>query len=130
MVSAKAADVADGLADDRCRFTGPNTLTVGSGPNIKSILQDRRDRTVILGGHEQNSVKAPHLSAEGRVFRRRILIIILVIDGEIADLNQLGCIAGRKQFYHISCDLLGKRLFAQTPDNNTDSRHAYHPLPR
>jgi hypothetical protein len=67
------------------------TLTTAVGPrsHVQRVLERARDRTVVLGGDEEDPVGAPDAVAEGDPGLRRALFEILVIERQVPDLDDL-----------------------------------------
>jgi hypothetical protein len=58
---------------------------------IESVLENARDGTVVFGGHEHHGVDRAQLGLESLHFGRLGLVVILVVERQIADPQFLEC---------------------------------------
>ncbi len=85
--------------NDRTGLFAPDALAIRPRPDIQRILQDRRNRPIIFGRHEQHGIGRTNPVTESDPRRRRICFKILIVVRQIADLDDAQFQGGRRQFH-------------------------------
>src|SRR5690606_21869070 len=91
LLGERRADRTDGNTYDACRFSRPCALTVGTGRMVDGVLEDTRDRPVVLGRYEHEPVRRRDLRLEPLDRRRLVVVVVLIVKREIADLDNGEC---------------------------------------
>ena len=68
------------------RFSPPHTLAGRAGTVVERVLEHTRDRTVIFRGYEKDAVGGPDPAFHPHHRRGRVLVVVLVIQRQVADL--------------------------------------------
>src|SRR5438445_8955605 len=121
MIRAEGADCSRRAADYRRRLAAPHALAVRSRADIDRVLEAARDRAVVFRRDEQQRLRTVYALAERRPrCRRRIGFEILVIQRQVADLDNLACERCGCEFNHGFGDAAAISLLAQAADDDGD----------
>src|SRR5262245_15277585 len=84
----RGAGRTDRGPSDGSRFARPPTLSVWARHPVKHVFKSRRQRAIVLRGHEQQCVRDSDLRFYALNRLRRILVMILIEDRQIIDAHE------------------------------------------
>src|SRR5262245_29790745 len=84
----RSAGRADRGPSDASWFARPPTLSVWTRHPVKHVLKSRRQRTIVLRGHEQQCIRDGDLRFYALHRLRWILVMILIEDRQIIDAHE------------------------------------------
>src|SRR5690606_25016162 len=111
---------ADGDADDAGRLALPGALAIRSRAAVEGILQDPRNRAVVLRGEEQHAVAVAHLLLEAAHRLRLVAVVVLVVQGQVADADLVEAPALGREPDHRLGELAVEGLLAEAADDEGD----------
>src|SRR5262245_53581437 len=114
----RSAGRTDRGPSDASRFARPPTLSVWARHPVKHVLKRRRQRAIVLRGHEQQCVRDSDLRLYALNWLRRILVMILIEDRQIIDAHEFTLKFLRCKFHQRFCKFEVDRLLA-------DAAHDY-----
>src|SRR5712672_4661422 len=89
MIGAKSASPARRRADDRAWLAAPRVLSIRPRAHVQGVLQRGRDRTIMLGRNEENTVGRPYPIAKFRPRSRWLFIAVLVVNRQMSDIDDV-----------------------------------------
>src|SRR5215475_1640622 len=84
----RSAGRADRGPSNASRFARPPTLSVWARHPVKHVLKSRRQRAIVLRGHEQQCIRDGDLRFYALHRLRWILVVILIEDRQIIDAHE------------------------------------------
>ncbi|MNC51545.1 hypothetical protein D3C75_1008400 [compost metagenome] len=127
MVGAETTNSPRRHTDHRRWLAPPGALPVGPRPHIDGVFQAARHRTVVFRGNEQHRIAAADFVAKTLPgLWRCVGLDVLVVQRQIADLDDPQGKAGRRQFRECAGDLAVVGILAQATDDNRYRIHLAH----
>jgi hypothetical protein len=124
VVGAEPADATGRDADHGAGFAVPGALTVRPRADVDRVLQHSRDRAVVLGRDEEDGVGGRDLLLECDRRRRRVGVVVLVVEGQLADLDDLERERRRRHGDQRLGELAVERALAKAADDDRDAAGA------
>src|SRR5687767_4498065 len=94
----RCADGSDRSAHDRCRFSIPRAVPVGSRRPINRVLQHAWNRVVVFRRDDENGVRLAYPLLQLRDFCWRVLFLVLIETGYAVKLESFDGRAFRHEF--------------------------------
>src|SRR6476661_5590464 len=122
VVGAEPADAAGRGGDDRGGFLVPHALPVGTRTDVDRVLQHAWNAAIIFRRHEQNAVGRANLLAKAKILLGLLgkRIEVLVVEGQIADLDHRAVEVVAPQRADRAGDLAVDAAFAKAADDDRD----------
>src|SRR6266403_5440256 len=126
ILRARGAHGSRRCAHDRRGFAVPRAVTVGARRPVNRILQHAGDRVVVFRRHKQDGIRLAYPPLELRDHGWRVLILVLVKDGDAVQLESFENRAFRHKF---SCSPQRRaivRFASQTAGNTENTNWRLH----
>ncbi len=101
-------------------FAGPCTLTVRPRRVVERVLEHTRDRSIVFGRNEQDTVRFGDLFLQAFDGLRLVRVIVLVVQRQVTDLCLLEQKLCRRESGHRACQLAIKGITAKASDDYGD----------
>src|SRR6185437_176555 len=94
----RGADRADGNANDATGLPGKRTLSVRPRSVVNCVLENAGYGAIVLGGDEQQSLGGRDFRLQTLYRSRLVGVVVLIVKGEISDLQSLAGEFVREKF--------------------------------
>src|SRR5882757_1683031 len=126
ILRARGAHGSRRRAHDRRGFAIPRAVTVGARRPVDCILQHTGDRVVVFRRHKQDGVRRAYPTLELRVLGWRVLLLVLVKDGDAVQFESFENRAVGHQFGGCAQSRAIVRFASQTAGDTENANWVIH----
>jgi len=121
MVGAEAAVHPGRRGHDRRWLLVEDALPIGARADVDRVLEHARNAAVVFGAAEEDAVGSRDLLAEAGPLLRRVGVEVLVVKGEVADLDHRTVEIVVAKSADRPCDLTVDASFAKAANDDCDA---------